>query len=109
MSKELNPAVLASLKAAYLNLGMALREAGMANKALRAFRDALNLDPDYAVAHFGLGTVLSEQAQRARKREKIHALREQAVDALQRAVELDPSHVEAYQLLATVLGDLGRN
>ena len=109
MSKELNRAVLANLKAAYLNLGMALRDAGMANKALRAFRDALELDPDYAVAHFGLGTVLSEQAQRARKREKTRSLREQAVDALQHAVELDPGYVEACQLLATVLGDLGRN
>jgi len=98
MSKELDPAVLSNLKAAYLNLGMALREAGMANKALRAFRDALDLDPDYAVAYLGLGTVLSEQVQRARKREKIGLLREQAVDALQRAVELDPGHIEAYQL-----------
>jgi len=47
----------------YCNLGIALRRAGKDAEALKAFEDALEIDPEMKEAHFFLGTLYSERGE----------------------------------------------
>jgi serine/threonine-protein kinase len=60
------------------------------------FRKALELDPNYALAHAGLGSLLMPRYIAYGKREDLDA----AATALRRAIELDPAYGEPWALLA---------
>ena len=79
------------------NLGNALASAGRLDEALLAYRQAIGLKPDYAMAHFKLGLVLGEQGQL-----------DEAIAACRRAIELKPDHADAHYSLGISLDRTGR-
>ncbi|MBD1868470.1 CHAT domain-containing protein [Cyanobacteria bacterium FACHB-471] len=77
--------------------GRTLAARGRLNEAIAAYRRAIQIDPNLAVAHNNLGIVL---ARRGRLQE--------AADAYHEAIRLDPNLANAYNNLAEVLQDLGQ-
>jgi CHAT domain-containing protein/Flp pilus assembly protein TadD len=77
--------------------GRTLAARGRLNEAIAAYRRAIQIDPNLAVAHNNLGIVL---ARRGRLQE--------AADAYREAIRLDPNLANAYNNLAEVLQDLGQ-
>ena len=75
----------------YVNLGNALTAQGRIEEAVASFRKALAARPDFAEAHYNLGTV-----------EALGALSE-AVASYQRAVALKPDLAVAYFNLGNTL------
>jgi tetratricopeptide (TPR) repeat protein len=65
--------------------------------AAEAYRNAVEVDPEYADAHCNLGSVYFNQGRRAAAR-----------DCFARALEIEPGHVEANLNLGTVLEEEGR-
>jgi Tfp pilus assembly protein PilF len=82
---------------AHNNLGSALAQGGNLTAALEQYRQALELDPDYAGAHANRAQVLAAQGRL-----------DEAAAAFRRAVELDPDNPETLTNYATVLADLGQ-
>jgi tetratricopeptide (TPR) repeat protein len=80
-----------------LNLGILLRTRGELAEAEALFREALISDPQFARAHYQLGTLL-EQADRI----------DEAVDALDHAVKADASYPEPHYALARIYRRQGR-
>ena len=78
-----------ALTEAQYQLGIALAQAGDANKAIEAFREVLRRDPRRANAHLHLGLLFAECHNSASAR-----------DELRDALELAPSLVEAHLALA---------
>jgi tetratricopeptide (TPR) repeat protein len=68
------------------------------SEAIAAYRQALELDPDFADAHCNLGTVLYNQGRRVESRA-----------CFERALGLAPDHLEAHFNLANVLEEEDRN
>ncbi|HZB43893.1 MAG TPA: tetratricopeptide repeat protein, partial [Pyrinomonadaceae bacterium] len=66
--------------------------------AVELYRKAIEIDPNYAIAHNNLGNALNEL--------KRH---EEAEAAYRRAIELDPNYAIAYYNLGTALRDLKRH
>ena len=79
-------------------LGGVLASQGQHEAALKAFRTAVLLSPDYAEAHRSIGLVLQEMA-----------LEDKALAAYEEAVRLDPDFALAWLDLAEILNVLGRN
>ena len=69
-------------------------------KAVGYFQEAIDLDPDFALAHSGLAD--SYQLLRGYASEPWDELRPQAAVAAKRAIELDPNLGEAYASLAMI-------
>jgi TolB-like protein/tRNA A-37 threonylcarbamoyl transferase component Bud32 len=68
--------------------------------ATQYFRQAVEIDPGYALAWAGLGSLLMPKYITSGKREDL----DEGVTALQRAMELDPSMGEPYAFLAYMYG-----
>jgi tetratricopeptide (TPR) repeat protein len=81
----------------FFNLGMAFGEISEPDKALAALERAIQLNPDNAENHFGLGYIAQMTG---------HSRR--AVKALQKAIDLSADHLDARNLLARLYLDLGR-
>jgi tetratricopeptide (TPR) repeat protein len=81
----------------FFNLGMALGEISEPDKALAALERAIQLNPDNAENHFGLGYIAQLTG---------HSRR--AVKALHKAIDLSADHLDASNLLARIYLDLGR-
>jgi tetratricopeptide (TPR) repeat protein len=64
--------------------------------AEEAFRKALEIDPNYAQAHYGLGLALGYLGQR-----------DKAIESLQKAVDIDPQNAYAHYHLALGLNQSG--
>jgi predicted O-linked N-acetylglucosamine transferase (SPINDLY family) len=79
----------------YNNLGNALREARALGEAVKAYRRAVELKPDYVEAHNNLGNALREHGDAAA-----------ALTSCARAIELRPGYAEAYNNLGNALKDL---
>jgi tetratricopeptide (TPR) repeat protein len=75
----------------YLLLGVAYRQTGRLDDAIREFRRAVDLQPDNALAYVGLGNAF----------EKSNRLPEAAAEYA-KAVELKPDYLDAYAGLASV-------
>jgi len=71
---------------------------GRADEAIKALRAAIDLKPNWAEAHFLLGTSLASIGERTAARTE-----------LARALEIDPSIIEARRVLADVHADLGEH
>jgi tetratricopeptide (TPR) repeat protein len=80
----------------FFNLGMAFGELSEPDKALAALEHAIQLNPDNAENHFGLGYIAQLTGHSAR-----------AVKALQKAIDLSADHLDARNLLARIYLDLG--
>jgi tetratricopeptide (TPR) repeat protein len=79
------------------NQAAVLRHEGHMEQAIEKYRRALEISPDYAAAHDGLGLVLKAQG---RTRE--------ALGHFRRALELDPSSAETHNSLGLALASLGK-
>jgi tetratricopeptide (TPR) repeat protein len=80
------------------NLGIVEVESGRTAAARAHFVRALELNPDYAEAHFNLGLILRREPGGLAA----------AADQFARAVRLSPRYTDAHYYLANCLGDLGR-
>ena len=65
--------------------------------AIQEYRKAIELDPKYAIAHYNLGNVLSDQGKL-----------DEAVAEYKKAIERDPKDASAHNNLALVLGQQRR-
>jgi tetratricopeptide (TPR) repeat protein len=74
---------------AHFNLGTALTVARRLDDAVKAFRESLRLNPDYAAAHNNLGSVLAAQGNVA-----------DAIGHFRAATKADPANVQAHRNLA---------
>jgi tetratricopeptide (TPR) repeat protein len=81
----------------FFNLGMAFSDLLESDKAVQALERAVELNPNNAENHFGLGYIahLADQS----------AL---AIEALQTAIDLSEDHLDARNLLARIYLDEGR-
>src|SRR5215475_2213055 len=86
----------ASLEA-HFNLGNALMGQGKLDEAIAAYRRAIGIKPDYAVAYTTLGIALAGQGKF-----------DEAIAAYRRAIGIKPDLAEAYPNLGNVLMDQGR-
>ncbi len=78
-------------------LGYALEKKNRRDEAIACYRKALQLEKDYAVAHFSLGNALAARGEY-----------ERAVPCLREAVRLKPDFADAYNDLGNVLRQLRR-
>ena len=65
-------------------MGIALREQGKLEEAIKAFNRALTIKPDYAEAYYNMGIALKEQGKLA-----------EAIDAYHKAISIKPDLNEA--------------
>jgi tetratricopeptide (TPR) repeat protein len=90
--------ILEQLKVgAQLNYGSLLKAQGQLAEAIKAFEQAVAIDPSNVTAHYNLGV-----AHRAR------GYLEPAIAAYQQAIKLQPNYAEAYQNLGVALFKLGK-
>ncbi|NEP72080.1 MAG: tetratricopeptide repeat protein [Okeania sp. SIO2G4] len=96
IATELN--VMPKLKlGAYNNLGSLLKEEGNLQDAKINYEIALQIDPNFAVAHYNRGMVLKEMGWFT-----------EAIASYQKAIQLDSNYAEAYQNLGVVLLKVGQ-
>jgi tetratricopeptide (TPR) repeat protein len=81
----------------YLNLAVTQQFLGQTQEAEANLREALRLDPEFATAHYRLGTVLEHQGQL-----------EAAVPELVEAARLDDKYAEPHIALAHIYSQLGK-
>lgn len=81
----------------YFQFGIYFSEHGLDDLAIEAFQETLRVTPNFAKAHYNLGTLYM-------KRED----RRSAESELERAIELEPDYPEAHNNLGTVLAQQGR-
>jgi TolB-like protein/DNA-binding winged helix-turn-helix (wHTH) protein/cytochrome c-type biogenesis protein CcmH/NrfG len=82
-----------------------LRTAESLEKAVQYFREALALDPDYALAHSGLADALLFQVPYGGK--QFAEVEVPAREAVQRALELDPDLAEAHASQGILMDQTG--
>jgi tetratricopeptide (TPR) repeat protein len=78
------------------NFGVGLDEAGRATDAIREYQAAINLYPDFALAHNDLGLIYGERGQLA-----------EAATELELAVRLDPTYAKAENNLGVIFSRQG--
>ncbi len=86
-----------TFKAPYTELGIIAAERGNMAEAEAYFKDALQLDPGYAPAHYNLGNILAKQG--AYKK---------AAEAFKEALKNDPEFLAAYENLGKSYFQSGR-
>ena len=98
ISKQPSPWIggTASLPWPYINLATTLEFLGRPQEAEAALRQALQLDPKLAAAHYQLGNVLQHQGRL-----------EAAVPEMQEAIRLDDNYAEPHIALAHIYKRLG--
>lgn len=89
--------ILPKLKlGAYNNLGSLLQNVGEFNLSERMYREALKIDPNFAIAYYNLGAIAKSRNQY-----------EDAIASYQKALELDPNYAPAHQNLGVMWFKLG--
>ena len=78
-------------------LGGAAAKTGQIDQAINAFKRAIAIKPDYATAHYNMGSVLIDQGKP-----------EEAIEAYKKALSLKPDYAEAYNNMGSVLIDQGK-
>lgn len=90
--------LLAPLKlGACINLGNLCKEQGELQAAQELYHTALEIDPNFAVAHYNLGMTLKAMGQFM-----------PAITAYQTAIQLNPNYADAYQNLGVVFLKIGK-
>lgn len=74
--------------------------------AIQMFKQALEIDPNYALAYAGLGDAYYQMVEKLFHNDK--TLMQKAEEAAQKALEIDSLCVEAYKALGTIYGYLGK-
>ncbi|MDA3898302.1 MAG: tetratricopeptide repeat protein [Desulfobacteraceae bacterium] len=82
---------------AHENLGLALSELGLHDKALFHFNQVITINPDYAPAYMNIGSYYL-----------LHKQYNKAVSFYQKTISLDPSLVRSYALMGKALSALGK-
>ena len=82
---------------AHTYLGLASKQRGQVEEAIRRYQRALQIDPTYAEAHGNLGIVLAEAGQT-----------EAAIDHFRQALEAHPEHAEFHNNLGNALLSSGQ-
>jgi Flp pilus assembly protein TadD len=77
--------------------GLSLLAKGQTDDAIREFREALRIQPDYADVYLNLGNALMTVGRT-----------DEALTHFQRALMLQPNHAEAHNALGVVLAENGR-
>ena len=86
------------------HLGIVLLRKGNPEKALEAFRKALDLDPNFALAHLNVGAALMDMNSASPRPDRLA----EAIIHLKKAAELDPTMTLAFRGLATAFQEAGR-
>ncbi|MGD2100034.1 MAG: tetratricopeptide repeat protein [Desulfobacterales bacterium] len=81
----------------YNNLGVALAAANRIDEALKMYRIALQIRPNYALAHYNLGYTLAKNGRL-----------DEGLFHFKKSLRLDPNHKEVYNDLAVALIMQGR-
>jgi len=87
---------------ALTNLGVALHANKDVEGAIRCYRTAIALDPNFALAHYNLGNALQDRYGYEKRGS------DEAVKAFRRAIDLDPNYAEAYCNLGCALQRQGK-
>lgn len=96
---EKDPKINEKLAGYYNNLGDAQAKAGKADDAVKSYNQAATLDPASAgLYYFNLGAVLTNQ-----NKTNDAKLRQNAVDAFDKAIAADPNRADAYYWKGTNL------
>ncbi|MBV9970968.1 MAG: tetratricopeptide repeat protein [Xanthobacteraceae bacterium] len=82
---------------AHVNLGLALRDAGLLDDAISSYREAIRMKSDLAEAHSNLGYALREQGKL-----------DEAVAACGAAIRIRPDYAEAHSNLGAALYAQGK-
>ena len=77
-------------------LGYYLGEAGMHKEAIEAYRQAIRIKPDYAVAHYNLGVAYGKSG-----------MYREGIEALKQAIRIEPDHAKAHYSLGVAYGKSG--
>jgi tetratricopeptide (TPR) repeat protein len=77
--------------------GIAFKEQGQFNIAIKYFKDAIKIKPDHADAHYNLGCIYLEQ-------NKLN----KATLSFNRAIQIDPDHASAHEGLGSIYTRIGR-
>ena len=88
--------LLEKIKRKYKNLGDSYKEKGGYLEAIKAYQQAISIDPNYKEAYFDLGTSYQEIE-----------MYEQAVKAYQQAITIDPNYRDAYYHLGMLHAKMG--
>ena len=78
-------------------LGTTAAQIGKFDKAIEAFKKAISIKPDYALAYYNMGNVLKEQGKL-----------EEAIEAYKKAISIDPDNAEAYYNMGNALKEQGK-
>ena len=81
----------------HTNLGMALHETGRVDEAMAEFREAIRIDPDFAIGHYNLGVALKEQGKL-----------DEAIVEYRAAIRIDPDDAYAHENLDIALEEQAR-
>ena len=81
---------------AHNNLGHAYTAQGRSNEAIKEYKTALRLDPNYATAHNNLGSIYVDQG-----------LLDEAIKEYKTALRLDPNYATAHNNLGSIYVDQG--
>ena len=79
------------------NLGVVTQKAGRTDDAVRAYREAIRLNPRYLEARINLGNALKERGAAA-----------DAIEAYRKALTLNPSHADVHNNLGVALKEQGQ-
>jgi tetratricopeptide (TPR) repeat protein len=82
---------------AYCNLGIALKQLGLVNEAIEAYRHAVEVAPTVFEAHFNLGIVLNSVSHYG-----------EALDCFRKVINLDPKSAPAHNSLGIALQAIGK-
>jgi len=80
------------------NTGHVLSALGRTEEAIKAYQQAISVNPKFAISYYGLGIVLSALGKN-----------KEAIEAYQQAISVDPKYANPYNGLGNALSALGKN
>jgi tetratricopeptide (TPR) repeat protein len=88
---------ISSLKAwTYFNIGFCYERLGVYTKAIEAYKQAIRINPDDAIAHYNLGVIYYELG-----------FYKEAIEVFNQAIRIDPDFAEVYNNLGLTCIKLG--
>ena len=85
---------------AHVNLGVAYYELGKHQEEIESYKQAIEINPDYADAHYNLGYTYDELGKY-----------KDAIESYKQAIRIDPDYADAHYNLAcsySLLGDVNK-
>ena len=97
ISLEKLPQLLTKDPDELVTIGVAYWKKGEFKKAIKPFKQAIRIDPDYAYAHLCIGRAYGELGRYT-----------EAIDAAKQVIRIDPDYADAHYNLGYTYGKLGR-